>query len=532
MKAWWLPVVCCGALAGCAQWETLQQMQRDWAQKDQHVQHAHQQFQQSLLNTEQEIERRQEVGLPWLAGAAQPLARDLKLPAILKREMDTTVMFSPASTDLSVMAERIALASQLPVRVMPEALLPRSLFMPRLSGVDALLTESTPSALTILPPQKAMPLPDLLDWVAHQAGVFWRYRDQAVEFYRTETRSFPVRALTLRASSSASLGRQPEGQGGGFESASSTRIQSSEEDPIEAVRSKLEPFLTRAGKLAMNGGASGLVVVTDTPDVLNRIAAFIDKENKALTRRIRLVFEEVEVSHKNHQELGIDWTLVFSQLQQQGRSQSPVANLSGHAGTGLALDLLTGRWRDSSLLIQALSEVGTVVRHTTVPLQTLNRRPVTHAVRTTFTYIDQVQVTTVASAAGTSTAPSVTQKEETVGSFLTVIPDAQEDGTVLLSIAYDSTVAQPLKTLSFGEGGPGSTVQLQQKTIDGMGTVQQVEVRPGQPVLISGFDRRQEQLDRRRLDPDMPLLLGGSNQNTRQRTSTLIVLTALVEEGV
>src|SRR5690606_28804978 len=127
-----------------------------------------------------------------------------------------------------------------------------------------------------------------------------------------------------------------------------------------------------------------------------------------------------EVSHKDHQELGIDWSLVFGTLQQQGRSRSPLSLLGDQVGTGLALDLLSGRWRDSSLLIQALSEVGTVVRHTTVPLQTLNRRPVTHAVRTTFSYIDQVQVTTVASAAGTSSAPSVTQKEETVGSFLTV----------------------------------------------------------------------------------------------------------------
>lgn len=529
MKRLFVFWACASALSGCAQWETLQQMQRDWSQKDQQVQRVHQQFQQALLSTGEELERRQEVGAPWLAGQAQPLERDLQLPSILKREVDTSVLFDQAARDLNVMAERIALASQIPVRVMPEALLPRSLFMPRLSGVDNALTAAAP--LAILPPQKAMPLPDLLDWVGHQAGVSWRYRERAIEFFRTETRSFPLRALTLRASSSASLGRQPAAQGGGFESTSSTRIQSSEEDPVAAVRSKLEPFLSRAGTLAMNGGASGLVVVTDTPAVLDRVGAFINKENKALTRRIRLVFEEVEVSHKNHQELGIDWALVFSQLQQQGRSQSPVSSLSGQAGTGLALDLLTGRWRDSSLLIQALSEVGTVVRHTTVPLQTLNRRPVTHAIRTTFSYIDQVQVTTVASAAGTSTAPSVTQKEETVGSFLTVIPDAQEDGTVLLSIAYDSTVAQPLKTLSFGEANQRSMVQLQQKTIDGMGTVQQVEVRPGQPIVISGFDRRQDQVDRRRLDPDMPLLLGGSNQNTKQRTSTLIVLTALVEEG-
>jgi hypothetical protein len=55
---------------------------------------------------------------------------------------------------------------------------------------------------------------------------------------------------------------------------------------------------------------------------------------------------------------------------------------------------------------------------------------------------------------------SVSQNEETVGSFLTLLPDAPEDGQILLSVAYDNTVAQPLKTVTLGE--QSSRMQIQQ----------------------------------------------------------------------
>ncbi|WJJ93870.1 hypothetical protein [Neopusillimonas aromaticivorans] len=90
--------------------------------------------------------------------------------------------------------------------------------------------------------------------------------------------------------------------------------------------------------------------------------------------------------------------------------------------------------------------------------------------------------------------------------MLTLIPDAQDNGQILLSMAYDNTVAQPLKSVTFGDAA--NPLQLQQVTIDGNGTVQQLVLQPGQPVLVSGFDRTQEEHDARRLNPGMPLLLG------------------------
>lgn len=113
--------------------------------------------------------------------------------------------------------------------------------------------------------------------------------------------------------------------------------------------------------------------------------------------------------------------------------------------------------------------------------------------------------------------------------MLTLVPDAQDDGQILLSVAYDNTVAQPLKSVTFGD--KSNPLQLQQVTIDGNGTVQQVALRPGQPLVISGFDRSHEETEGRRLNPGMPMLLGGSERLSTQRLATIVVVTAQVEEG-
>src|SRR5690606_25427045 len=105
----------------------------------------------------------------------------------------------------------------------------------------------------------------------------------------------------------------------------------------------------------------------------------------------------------------------------------------------------------------------------------------------------------------------------------------QEDGQILLSVAYDNTVAQPLKSVTFGD--KANPLQLQQVTIDCNGTVQQVALRPGQPMVISGFDRTQEETEGRRLNPGIPMAFGGSDRAAAQRQMTVIVISAQVEEG-
>ena len=476
--------------------------------------------------------RAQNVAKPWLMGRAIPLAREVSLPAVLHTKIDTTLMYRQGKASLSILAQRIAEATGIPVRIKPEALLPSEHFLPRLSTPAGQVMSDAPSEATI--PLGARPLPEVLDTISRRLNVQWRYHNRGLEFYRTETRVFDVRALTLSAHANARLGRTANTKSGGFDNSSSTTLNASEQQVLVAIKERLEPFLTRAAIIAAQPGASTSIVVTDTPEVLDEISRYLERENRVLTRRVRLIFEEITLVTHQDAEFGLDWESLWEQGKIAATLSSSLAGASV-AGASAKLGLAPSASSRSQAIVRALAKYGTVMRHVTIPVLTLNRRPVTHAVRTTFSYIDQVKSTQSGDAGPSQTRSalgsiSVSQKEETVGAFLTLVPDAQENGQVLLSVAYDNTVAQPLKSIVVGD--PSSRLQIQQITIDGHGTVQQVALQNGQPMLISGFDSKQDESERSRLSPNAPLGLGGADRAKQSRTATLIMLTAQVEEGL
>jgi len=470
----------------------------------------------------------QHVDRPWLAGRAQPLAREVTLPPALRANVRTTLVFPGAALELPAIAQRITLATGIPVYVRPDALLPQERFAPRLAAGTGLTAQAVGAPIAMHLDGEAGPLSSLLDRISATLGVRWRYNDQRIEFYRSETRIFNVRALTLNADAEAALGSGSDAAGQGFSSASKTRLSGGKESLMEVVRRRIEPFLSQAGIVVAEPGASSTVVVTDTPEVLQHIAKYLEHENRSLTRRVRLIVDEITLATHESGEAGLDWNLIFSSAKLAASAFMPGAGLEQAGGIGLGLR--QGPFQGSEVIVQALGRVGKVVRRSSLPVLTLNRRPVSHAVRTTFSYIDQVQTTALPDGAGAALPTvSVSQREETVGSLLTLVPDAQEDGQILLSVAYDNTVAQPLKSITFGD--KSHPLQLQQITIDGNGTVQQVALQPGQPLVISGFERRQEETEGRRLNPGFPMVLGGSDRASSQYLTTIMVVTAQLEEG-
>src|SRR5690606_7625263 len=256
-----------------------------------------------------------------------------------------------------------------------------------------------------------------------------------------------------------------------------TQLDSGEGNVMASLRARIEAFLTRAGVMSTAPDTGASIVVTDTPEVLNRIAVYLEQENRALTRRVRLVFEELVVQAHDNAEAGLNWELIFNSAKSAVMAGSSSGLAAGASSLGASA--ASGRFNGSEAIVKALGEIGQVVRHSRVPVLTLNRRPVTHAVRTTFSYIDKVETMSLPPATAMAMpSVSVGQREQTVGSLLTLIPDAQENGLILLSVAYDNTVAQPLRSVTFGD--KGNPLQLQQITIDGNGIVQQLALQPGQ----------------------------------------------------
>lgn len=520
-------IIClCGATSSCALGDKMREIGLLIGKTGVEIQGGHEKFAQAVDDARAR-RAAQEVDRPWLAGRSTPLAREVVLPLALRADVNTTMIFSGAALNLSEVAQRITAVTSIPVHVRPDALLPMERFLPRLANAaqTGALNQAPTTVVLAGGPE---PLARMLDRISARLGIMWRYTNERIEFYRTETRVFNVRALTLDATAEASLGLSAGAGSEGFASASKTVLSSGSRELLTVVRARLEPFLSRAGLLVAEPGAGSLVVVTDTPDVLQRISVYLEQENKILTRRVRLIFEEITLATQDSAEAGLDWNLVFSGARMAAAVAVPGSNLAESASVSVGLN--HGSFKDSEAVIRALSQVGKVVRRSSVPVLTLNRRPVTHAVRTTFSYIDKVQTT----ALGTGVASflpsvSVSQKDETVGSLLTLVPDAQDDGQILLSVAYDNTVAQPLKSITFGD--KDNPLQLQQITIDGNGTVQQVALQPGQPLVISGFDRTQQESETRRLNPGVPMAFGGRDRVSSQHLTTVMVVTAQVEEG-
>ncbi len=526
-----LALVSLSILSGCTLTHRLEQHEGRIKQTAELIDQKHRTFEMTT-RTPQDKARAQSIDKPWLMGRAVPLAREVSLPSALRRKIDTTLMYREDRVDLPTFAERITQATSIPVRIKPEALLPVDHFLPRLSASAG--QTARPGMTQVQLPMGARPLPEVLDILSRRLGVLWRYHDRALEFYRTETRVFDVRSLTLSAHADARLGRAANSKSGGFDNSSRTSLVASEQHVLLAIQQRLEPFLTRSAIIAAQPGASTSIVITDTPEVLDEIARYIERENRILTRRVRLIFEEITLITNQDAEFGLDW----DSLWEQGKVAASLSSSFAGASVAGAAALVSARPSSavrSQAVLKALSKYGTVLRHVTIPVLTLNRRPVTHAVRTTFSYIDQVKSTQPVDNGSSVTraglgSVSVSQKEETVGAFLTLVPDAQENGQILLSVAYDNTVAQPLKSLVVGE--PNSRLQIQQITIDGHGTVQQVALKAGQPMLISGFDSKHDDSERSRLAPEVPLMFGGMDRAKQGRTATLIIVTAQVEEGI
>lgn len=521
-----LPVLCF-FLTACALQEQGKQF-NERMDKVQKMQAAHKAHFDQQLRLEGEQVWTEHIDAPWVIGAAEPLAEHVMLPRALQKQVNTSLIFADQALGLEQVAQRITLATGIPVRIQPEALLPSDYFLPLHFEHTAGSVQAERTMPSVLLQGEPEPLAHTLDRISAQLDIFWRYENQEIEFYKTVTRFFKLPTLGLDTQTHAQLGKQESSGAHGFQSASGTEIRGHNMDVLMGMKEKLQAFMTKAGRIEVLADGSGTIVVKDVPQVVEQMAQFIATEGKALKQRVRLVFEELTVSIHEEAERSLDWELIFERAALSAGFGTAGQMLAQASAVSASVN--KGAFAGTEALIQALSQDVQVLRRNTVPVLTLNKRPVTHALRTTFTYIDRVETTPQFLGGGyEGSAVSLSQKEETVGTLLTVVPDVQEDGLVLLSIAYDNTVAQPLETISVGS--PQQNMQIQQLAIDGAGMVQQVLLRPGQPLLISGFDRESRQSSARRLNPDMPLLFGGGDRIATERLRTFVVMTVQIEEG-
>lgn len=541
------------------------------------------------MTTKAAYEKSQEVDAPWIVGKSVPLARSVALPAPLQKDVKTAMFFKGDSwVSLSAAAERIMLATGMVVTINPDVYLDSAALqrkavkdtnggsaaggqpafaampvgMPVASNVTPVplpLPSAYGKAPTVTPvagggagqgqrppesangfdfPRVDAPLSQVLDIIATKLSIKWKYdaASNSIRFYRMITKTWETPFMVSKASYKSTLeGETTSSTNQNVVTNHNTTSPLADElkDMVEltAMRDSLETVMTRSGHAFANP-ATGAITLTDTPDSVDAADDIIKNGIRSLSRIVRMRMQTIKVSSKNSGEAGVDMSVVVARALQnlpdfKVSFGSPTGLNSGAAGA-IGAQVFSGSAAGSRAMITALQDIGDVEVSNEIPLSTRNRRGVTYTVRNTFSYVAQT-TPAAATTGGTGGTPGITTAQDTVGLKLFLVPEVNRD-TVTVNIALDQSTLKSLETFTSGSGSNAQSVQLPNK--DGEGSSQVVPIRNGQTVLLTGFDTKSNQYDKRTLGAHIPVLAGGGLRASESRSTTIVLMTAEVIDGV
>jgi type IVB pilus formation R64 PilN family outer membrane protein len=476
----------------------------------------------------------------WLGKDVVKLAQ----PALPKIFYENAV-FDKTVASLPELAERIGVRTGLPVKVTPDAL-----------GVAATMYGAA------LPPGHAVPLPPggaggvppapsgargagvriyyangnlrgLLDTAAARFGVSWKYADGAIRFFHTESRTFQINTLpgdsTFNASVTSgatsnpgsSAGGGAAGAGGGAGTTNGVTANNSQNTAVASklsvygsIESVIKAMLSSYGKVVISP-ATGSITVVDTPDSLDRVAAYIDNENKTLERQVVINVTVLSVSLNDSDDYGINWNLVYTTLRQKyGLTSAVPATLDAtRFSAGIVGD---SRFAGSTAIIDALSKQGKVRRQTTASVITLNNQVVPLQVAKQTSYLQQSQ-TTVVPQVGTTT--TLIPGTVTSGFNMSILPHVLANGTVLLQFSTDISALNTIREVQSG------TSKIETPEIDTRNFLQRVAMKSNETLIISGFEQTDDNLDRQGVGSARNVALGGGVKAASAKESIVILIT-------
>jgi type IVB pilus formation R64 PilN family outer membrane protein len=253
-----------------------------------------------------------------------------------------------------------------------------------------------------------------------------------------------------------------------------------------AMETAIKQMLGSNGKVSASP-ATGTITVTDTPQVLERVSAYIDDQNKALNRQVNVNVRVLSVEITDGDNYGINWDTVYSKLAFDGDLFSVGLKSAFSVATGAGNMILSApassasAWAGSKAIISALSTQGRVSELTSATLVTLNNQPAPVNVGRRVSYLASSSSTAATVAGGT---PTVTLTPGTVqtGFSMSLVPHILDGKDMLLQYNLDLSSLLQMKSITSG----GATIET--PDISTSNFIQRVRIQSGETLVVAGFD--------------------------------------------
>jgi type IVB pilus formation R64 PilN family outer membrane protein len=457
----------------------------------------------------------EDVNRPFVGNKQVVATKVTQMPVSLRPDSNLTMSFAdghPDGTGMVILgiqdfANHITLATGIPTRVKADSL-----------AID----KDTPVTVTLRPDFHGSLTP-VFNQLQARYRVHVSYDDGVLSFYRTVTRTFLVGSPP--GDTDMSVNTASGGNESGFSASVATNTKAVFRSAAGVVAS-VKHFLSPNVEPVLNE-ATGTMTITDTPEAIEAVAAFMKNENRLMVRQIRFDVKVIRYNNNNNGSSGVDWSALYTKIQALSggtfQLSGPASGIgSGTGGIGITAvpgNNQNGKFNGSDFFLQALNTQGDtdVLRNTS--LATVNRKPVMQAFNNTFDYVNQTTASTTQ--AGVATGQQT--KTENVGRVVFLTPAIISEQEALVDLSIKESIKNPFGTNTIGSGQSQQTVQLLNKDTDVIR--EQLVMHDGETRVIESVGEGDTDGKVLSLDKNVSALLGGLAQGDRTDTKYFILLT-------
>jgi len=371
-------------------------------------------------------------------------------------------------------------------------------------------------------------LKSMLDYLSSKANVFWRWKDNHILIFRQQTKTFILDSVPSKSTFSASISSTfaPEsGKGANSAASQSTTLSYGPESIWKTVSSEIAAIMSADGKMGISEEA-GTITVTDTPRALDMVEEYLDQINNILGKKISVKAQIYEVFSDVNGNFNLDWNIIFSGSNTAGLNFSSLVNETAEKGlNNISLGIIDSKspLRGSNLVVNSLNKFNNISLKTSSVVHTTNGQPVPIQVLDEITYLAEIsQESSGSSSTNSISDVSLTPGVVTQGLSMNIMPRVMSDGDVMLQVAADMSVVNDI-----AEYGTES-IKIQMPNRSTKNFLQRVSIKPGQTLLISGFERTINEADTQSVATKEAWFLGGSKEGKNRKVMSLVLLTPYV----
>lgn len=408
---------------------------------------------------------------------------------------------------------------------------------------NGVLTEASDSGDTMVLNEVNQPLSAILNRVGSYFGVSWSWDGNHIRIFKRVTRIYHIHALPLSGLSvsnsitGSSTTNAGTGQSTKANSAGSSQTTSSQMaiNVWSDIENGVNTIVGTSGQVTPSSSTE-TITVTAPADEMDRVQAFIDHQNKILSRMVKVNVEVLDVTLSASDELNFDLggalsTAASTMAFGGAGTVTKAATASASSGQVLGASLLSGKLADTSMLIQMLSKWGKVSVVTRAQIMTLNGMPAPMQVTHTYGYLASVQtmMSTISSSGSSSNSQTtLTPGSVSVGFNMTLLPEVLP-GDKELMLQFGISLSQLAGATNGFDKYTSGNMTIQLPNVISRQFSQETVIPNGKTLVLSGFEQAEEESNKAGSGTPDNLALGGTQTGERDREMIVVLLTPVVE---